>query len=290
MTIRHLKMFVTVCECGGVTRAAEQLYVAQPSVSHAIAELESYYNVKLFDRSNQRLFLTETGKELLVTAKEILAGFDSFEQLAALGGQSARVSIGASLTLGQTVIPSYLEALRSRHAEIDARVTIQTATNIQSEIENGNLDFAIVEGEVASPYLRTTLFSHDRIVAVASADYAIPDTLSVEELASYPLLLRDHGNASRNFFEKALSDKSVHIQPLLESVNDQALITAVYASLGIALLPESFVRGHIARGKFKEIHIKGLKSDRNSYLIIHKNKRLNTRQQTAYDLLQKMVT
>lgn len=287
MTIRHLKMFVSVCECGGVTRAAEQLYVAQPSVSHAIAELEAYYNVRLFERINQRLVLTETGKELLVTAKEILAGFDSFEQMASLGGQSAKVRIGASLTLGQTVIPAYLKLLREHHAEIDAKVTIQTAANIQAEIESGNLDFAIVEGEVTSPYLKATLFSHDRMVAVANASYDVPDTLSVQELTRYPLLLRDHGNASRTFFEKALSDKSLQVQPLLESVNDQALIAAVYASLGIAFLPESFVRGHITRGKFKEIQIKKLNSNRNSYLIIHKNKRLNSRQQQAYDLLQK---
>lgn len=288
MTLRHLKMFVTVCETGSVTRASEQLYIAQPTVSHAISELEKYYNVRLFDRINQRLVLTDTGRELLVTAKEILAGFESFERLASFGGHSPRVRIGASLILGQTVIPPYLRRLATEHPEIEAQTVIKTSASIQAEIENGNLDFAIVEGEVTSPYLRAELFTRDRLVAVANAEDDLPDTLSAEALASYPLLLRDHGSASRTFLEKLLAAKGVHITPRMESVNDQALITAVYASLGIAFLPESFVGGHIARGKFKEINIRDLDSSRNNYLIIHKNRRLNAIQESAYRLMKKM--
>ena len=286
MTLRHLKMFVAVCESGSVTRASELLYIAQPTVSHAISELEKYYNVKLFDRINQRLILTDTGRELLVTAKEVLAGFESFERLASFGGQSPRVRIGASLTLGQTLIPPYLKRLGAEYPEIEAQTVIKTSSSIQAEIENGNLDFAVVEGEVASPYLRAELLMRDRLVAVANADDGIPDTLSAETLARYPLLLRDHGSASHTFLEKLLAAKGVHIVPRMESVNDQALITAVYASLGIAFLPESFVGGHIGRGKFKEIKIKDLDSTRNNYLIMHKNRRLNTFQETAYRMMK----
>ena len=288
MTLRQLKMIVAVCECGSVTRASEQLYIAQPTVSHAISELEKYYNVKLFDRINQRLILTDTGRELLVTAKEILAGFESFERLASFGGQSPRVRIGASLTLGQTVVPPYLKRLGAEHPNIEAQLMIKTSASIQAEIENGNLDFAIVEGEVASPYLRAELLMRDRLVAVANAEDDVPDTLSAEALAHYPLLLRDHGSASRAFLEKLLSSKGIHIVPRMESVNDQALITAVYASLGIALLPESFVGGHIARGKFKEIKLEDLDSRRNNHLIIHKNRRLNAFQEAAYRLMKEI--
>ena len=288
MTLRHLKMFVAVCETGSVTRAADQLYIAQPTVSHAISELEKYYNVRLFDRINQRLMLTDTGKELLVTAKEILSGFESFERLASFGGQSPRVRIGASLTLGQTVVPPFLKRLGAEHPEIEAQLVIKTSASIQAEIENGNLDFAIVEGEVSSPYLRAELFKRDRLVAVANTEDAIPDQLSAEALSHYPLLLRDHGSASRAFLDKLFSAKGIHVAPRMESVNDQALIAAVYASLGIAFLPESFVGGHIARGKFKELRILGLDSTRNNYLIMHKNRRLNAFQEKAYALIKEM--
>ncbi|MBQ9736467.1 MAG: LysR family transcriptional regulator [Clostridia bacterium] len=286
MTLRHLKMFVAVCETGSVTRAAEQLYIAQPTISHAIAELEKYYNVSLFDRINQRLILTDTGRELLVTAKEILSGFEHFEQLASAEGQSPRVRIGASLTLGQTVIPSYLRMLEDSYPDVEAEVTVRSSNAIETAMESGNLDFAIIEGEISSPYLRAELFEKDRLVAVASAEYAVPDTLSVEALSRYPLLLRDHGSASRTLLERALAAKSLRVRPKMESTNDQALIAAVYASLGVSILPDSFVRGHILRGKFKEIRITDLDSGRNQYLVMHKNKKLSATQKKAYELLK----
>ena len=184
MTLRHLKMFVAVCETGSVTRASELLYIAQPTVSHAISELEKYYNVRLFDRINQRLILTETGRELLVSAKEILSDFESFERLASFGGQSPRVRIGASLTLGQTVVPPYLKRLGTEQPEIEAQLVIKTSASIQAEIENGDLDFAIVEGEISSPYLRAELFTRDKLVAVANSTSA-PMSATIPAIISF---------------------------------------------------------------------------------------------------------
>ncbi len=286
MTIRHLKIFVAVCECGGVTKAAERLYIAQPTISHAIAELEKYYNVRLFERINQRLVLNDVGKELLVKAKEILSGFEDFEHLAAQSNQSSRVKIGASLTLGQTVIPKFTKLLDSEYPNIQSRIIIRSSAEIEREIENGNIDFAIVEGEVSSPYLSAKPFNEDRLVTVSSVDFDVPDTLTVEQLAEYPLLLREHESIARERFERAVSHSGFHVEPKIDSINNQALVAAVFASLGIALLPESFVHGHIERGKLKEIKIEGLNDNRTNYIVMHKNKKLNSMQRQAYELLK----
>ena len=71
MTIRHLKIFTTVAECGKMGQAAKELYISQPSVSQAIRELEEYYEVKLFDRIAKRIYLTENGNYF---AKLVRAG------------------------------------------------------------------------------------------------------------------------------------------------------------------------------------------------------------------------
>ncbi len=286
MTIRHLKIFVAVCEHGGVTRAAEALHMAQPAVSHTVSDLEKYYKVTLFDRINQRMVLTDMGRQLLSKAKELVAEFENFEALATLGSADPRVRIGATLTLGQTLIPKFLQKLAAERPDIQPEAVIRPSAALQSEIESGNVDFAILEGEVSSPYLRTEAFRRDRLVAVAHTAFSCPDSLTVEELAGYPLLLREYGSASREFFEKALAEKSIRCRPLMDSANNQALITAVYASLGIAFLPASFVRGHIQRGKFKEIAIRDLDCNRVSYLVIHKNKKLNAIQNEVYGLLR----
>ena len=114
MTLRHLKIFVAICEHGGVTKAAETLHIAQPAVSTTLSELEKYYNVILFDRINQRLVITEMGKRLLVKAKEVIAGFEDFEELAIEGGSNPKIRIGCSLTLGKTFLPKYINALKEQ--------------------------------------------------------------------------------------------------------------------------------------------------------------------------------
>ena len=81
MTIRHIRIFLTVCDCGcNLTKAAEQLYTAQPAVTVAIHELERYYGVNLFDRLGRRLYLTEAGEQYREYAQRILALYDDMER------------------------------------------------------------------------------------------------------------------------------------------------------------------------------------------------------------------
>ena len=289
MTIRHLRVFVAVCECGGVTKAAQALHTAQPSISYAIAEMEKHYNVSLFERINQRLILTEVGKELLIKAKEILAGFDDFEELAQSGSHSVTLRIGSSLTLGKTVLPEYLNRLKNALPNISPIVSINKTADIEKELELGNLDFGMVEGDVLSPHLRAIPFGGDSIVAVCAKDQQIPCELSLEELIKYPLLLREVGSASRNLFDQALSLNHLSAKPVLESVSNECIIASVEARLGISVLPESLVIPSIKDGKLKVLTVKDTDFRRNHSLLIHKNKKLSPLQSKALSLCEEMI-
>jgi len=217
-----------------------------------------------------------------------LAGFEDFESLASFRGHSPKVKIGSSLTLGQTVIPSFCRKIEDEYPHIQLHISIAPYGKLEREIENGNLDFAIVEEAVSSPALKTMPFKSDELAVVAHSDFDVPNSLNVEELVKYPLLLREKGNASRDVLEKMISHLGIHIQPKIDSVNNQAIITATYAQLGISILPDSFVRGHIERGKLKKIQLDGLEAVYTNYIVIHKNKKLNDIQQQAYDALKDM--
>lgn len=289
MTIRHLKIFVSVCEHNNsVTKAAESLYIAQPTVSQTIAELERQYNVELFERINKRLVLTDIGKELLMKAKEILTGFEDFENLAESRGKTPRVRIGSALTLGQTVIPKFMQALRERHIELRPHITIKPSAAIQKELENGNLDFAILDGEITSPVLLAQPFKEEQLVAVAHHDFAVKDRLTLKEFVKYPLLLREQGNLARDHLEKLLHEHNLHVRPTIDAVNNQVLITATLSGLGIAFLPDSVVREYIERGQLREIAVEHLDAIRTNSIVIHKNKKLNLVQQQAFDLLKSL--
>ncbi len=286
MTLKHLKIFVAVCENGSTTKASKALFIVQPTISHTITELEKYYSVPLFERINQRLVLTEIGRELYKKAKEILADFDEFESLAYSHGKNPRVKIGASLTLGQTLIPKFLEVIEKEKYDISPQVLIRQSTRIEREIEESNLDFGIISGNYTSPNLIGYAISHEKFVAVCHKDYIVPNRLTFEELVSYPLLIREHGSSSRDFLEKILDDRNFKISPIMDSSNNQAIVTAICANLGIGFLPENYVKEYTKNKILKEIEITDVFANQTNYLIIHKNKKLNPLQRQAFNLIK----
>ena len=106
MTLRHLEIFLAVAETGSMRKAAEQLYISQPTVSGAIRELEEEYDVLLFERLNQRLFITPEGRQLTIYARELLSLFHEMEYTLRHSSDHAILRIGATLTVGTCVLPA----------------------------------------------------------------------------------------------------------------------------------------------------------------------------------------
>lgn len=285
MTLRHLKVFIAVCENGSVTKAADALHMVQPAVSTTIAELEKYYKASLFDRINQRLVITELGKELLVKAKSILAQFEDFEETAMLGGQNPKLRIGSSLTLGKTILPSFLTRIKEKLPQLEPTFIIDKTAVIEAKLECGELDFGIVEGDIHSEHLKKLPLGEDRLIAVCSPDYSAPSKISLGEAIRYPFLLRERGSASRDLFDGVLAEKHFSASPFVESVSNEALIALAAAGHGIAVLPEGIVGEAISQGILKSLTIADASMTRTHYLLIHKNKRFNTLCQAAFDLL-----
>lgn len=100
MTIRDLEIFIAVAQLGKMGLAAKKLYISQPTVSHVISQIESDYNIKLFDRLSRKLYITETGREFLQYAKHIMANFEEMEHYMRRASEQMTIHVGASLTVG----------------------------------------------------------------------------------------------------------------------------------------------------------------------------------------------
>jgi len=285
MTIRHLKVFIAVAETGSMTRAAELLHVAQPAVSYTVSEIEKYYNIKLFERINQRLLITEFGKEMLRCAREAVAAFDEFEKRARQSNERARIRIGASITIGKTLIPKILETVKASFPEISPFVSINSTARIAEQVASGEIDFALVEGEVHSDSLLSVELSGDRLVAVAGKAMNIPARLFVDEIASLPLLLRERGSASRELVDKLFSELGLSALPFIESSSNEALISAAKSGLGVAILPSVLLTAAREAGELYEIEIRDARLERKYYLIKHKSKKLGLTEERIFKLL-----
>ena len=284
MTIRHLKTFCAVCEEGGITRAAEKLCVAQPSVSQTIGELERYYGVSLFDRVGRRLVLTPEGERLRVKAQEAIASFSEFEEAARDTKARHIIRIGSSVTAGQMVLPRLIAAIEATLDRAECRAIADSAAAVEQLVEEGSLDLALVEGSVSRALAAEAVFS-DRLMAVCSAGMKIKNTLSPSELVSLPLLLRRRGSASRDLFDERLSALGLKAQPKLSSSSNSVLLAAAREGLGVAVLPEALVAADLSAGRLKEVRIQGLELSRRWFAVRRQDKKFTPVQQQAFELL-----
>mgnify|MGYP004647758141 CR=1 FL=1 len=282
MTIRHLKTFIAVIKCGGITAAAKELRVAQPAVSQTISEMEKYYDVVLFDRIKQRLVITEAGKDLYFKAKDVVECFDEFENLAFNGDYTSTIKIGASVTIGKKFVPKILKNLRENYPTVKPVLKIDKASVIEKELSLGNLDFAIVETSVHSPNILSFEFDRDRLIAISGANYLKKEELTLQELNSCDLLLREKGSASRDYLDSLLALNGLTATPTMESISNQAIISSVIEGQGVSVLPENIVAPYVERGQVKAFKITDEDLDRVAYIITHKNKKLSSIQNSIF--------
>ncbi len=272
MTIRHIKFFVCVAKHLSMTRAADELFIAQPAVSTTISEIERQYNVQLFERINRRLVLTDEGKKLLIKAQSVLAAFDDFEETATNSSKNPRLRIGASLTIGKQKIPGLLRKLKEHFAEMDFQISINQTSIIESKILNGAIDFAFIQGKPSDVNIDARLIECNTLAVACGKGYAMPDEVSLKELCEYDLLLREDEGVSREFLGHIFARENIVVNPVMESISNQALISAAAQNLGVTILPESLLTRQLQSGELRKITVSDYEFTRNSYLIYHKAK------------------
>lgn len=287
MTIRHLKVFICVCKHGNMTKAAEELFIAQPAVSNTIAEIEKNYNVKLFERINKRLFLTDEGKKLLIKAQEVISAFEDFEEQALNSSKKPLLKIGSSLTIGKQKLPWLLRKLKENFDDIDFQISINQTSVIESKILNGSLDFAFIQGRPSDPNINSKLVDCNTLIAVCGKKYDMPDTVTLKELCKYDLLLREDESVSREFLDHIFALENIIVTPIMESISNQALISAAGQNLGVTIMPEALLTRQLANGGLRKITVLDYEFARNSYIIYHKDKTFTSVKKEIFDFSYK---
>lgn len=284
MTLRHLKIFCEVCKTGSITRAAENLYLAQPAVSVAISELEKNYNIRLFERINKRLVITEIGKIMYGEACSVLNAFSEFEEQAKSATKTEKLRLGSSLTIGKYMIPHIVSEISEAFPEVKLTIKIQQTKLIEDMITRGELDFALIESKPSSESIRVIPFYEDKLVAVCAADYVVEKEISAADLQKHKFLLREKGSAARDYFNGFCEREKIEITPCLESVSTQAIIQCLTALGGISILSYHLVKDFLDDGTLKQIHIKNADFIRTYSIIMHSNKHLTPCQDKILNL------
>lgn len=274
MTLRHIKIFVAVCECNSVTAAAEKLYLAQPSVSLAIRELEDYYGIKLFDRISRRLFITEQGKIFLKYANHIASLFNELDNKIKNWDSIGTLRVGSSITIGNNLLPGFIKKFNMKYPQIKVQVTIDNSEEIESRVMKNEVDIGLVEGIPCNNQVEKEKFRKDQLVLICAANHQLAKSgeVTIKELPKYDFILREKGSGSRELFDSSMLIHNIEIEPLWESISTRAIIQAVIEGIGISVVPYLLVKNDIKKGDINLIKIKEITFTRDFYIIVHKNK------------------
>lgn len=273
MNIRQLTIFINVAKNLNITKTAKEMFLAQPSLTLAIKELEKEYNVKLFKRIKQRLVLTEAGKELLIYAKKIIDDITLFESKANNLSLKPKLNFAASLSVGEKYLAEFLAKYDSMF-DFTWHFNILISSVIINRVLTGDYDFGIIESEVNSNSLEVVNLLKDKIILVAKEDYPIAGEINIEELIKYPLIVRDKLSGTRNFTDNLFNQNNLEYSPLCEAGTNTSLLNFVKNGLGIGILPSIIAEESIRKNEIKEIKIKSLDLERNIKLIYLKTKKL----------------
>lgn len=292
MTLRHIQIFLAVCDTGSTVKASEYLNLAQPTISLGIKEIEKYYRIKLFDRISRSLILTEAGENFLIYAREINNNFLSLENQIKDYDKTNQLSIGASLTIGIFIIPKIIKEFKIKYPETKLNVVIKDSVSIANLVIENKIDLGFIESDnVGNEFksLKSTPFYKDRLVlAVSSAHrFANKEIISINELEGEQLILREKDSAGRALIEKVFSKHNFKESTVWESVSTDAILSMVSHNLGISILPNSIINNNLSNLNIKQINIDEQEFNRTYLIINHQKKYLSHGAIDIVDLAKK---
>src|SRR6202011_2669130 len=246
MTLDQLQIFIAVAEREHVTRAADVLGLAPPSVSAAVASLEREFGTKLFHRVGRGIALTEGGKLLLDEARALVnrAGVVKLAMREFTGLSRERLEIKASQTIVSHFLPPKLVEFHQAYPGIALVVSVGNSTEVVEAIIRGNIELGFVEGpegELQDPCLAVEMVGQDDLVMVVSASHpwASRENLTVDDLTAGKWVLREDGSGTRAAFVKALDALGAPYSKLdiaIELPSNEAVLAAVLAGAGATVL------------------------------------------------------
>lgn len=254
----RMETFLTVCKYMSFTRAAEALNLTQPAVSQHIKYLEQKFDAPLFVRERKNLTLSPAG-EILRSSLESMRNDENTikkRMKESLSGKKV-LTFGVTMTIGEYAILPSLGKFLKAHPDTDFHIRYSNTKNLLSELYEGNLDFAIVEGYFKQDQYQTRVYRTEEYIAVASSAHVFSKPIRcMQDLTGERLLIREPGSGTRAILARALALKNMSIlnfSNLVEVGNIHTIVSLLLQDCGISFLYKAAVQQEIDNGTLIQI-------------------------------------
>ena len=276
MTLRHLNIFITVCESMNMTEAAASLFMSQSAVSQAVSELEKHYGVKLFDRLSRRLYITPAGDKLRNYALHMIRMNADIEKDMKALSISGPLRLGASVTVAAAVLPTLVGTFQKTYSKTDIEVLEDNTAQTEKALLGDKIDIGLVEGEITSPYIYSKSFMDDELVLICGEGhrFVTKGVIQPRELENENFIIREYGSGTRKMFENRMELHGISWRAGWTCNNADSIKAAVAAGIGVSVISKMAVAKEVKAGELFMKKIEGMQFDREFKIVYHKNKYL----------------
>jgi DNA-binding transcriptional LysR family regulator len=262
MADRRLHVFYSVARLLSFTKAAEALHMTQPAVTFQVRQLEEHFNTRLFDRTHNKISLTQAGERVFAHAEKIFEIYADMENsVRELTGEMSGVLIlGASTTIAEYMLPALLGDFKAKYPDVNIRLKVSNTDGIVSMVENNIIDLGVVEAPVNNKNLAVEGCRSDRLVAITPPGHELAKQgmIPVKAIADYPFISREEGSGTREVIMDYLKESGVdpaRLDIIMELGSLEALKGAVEAGIGISIVSRATLAKEIKLGSVEVLEL-----------------------------------
>jgi DNA-binding transcriptional LysR family regulator len=280
---RHLETFCRVASLKSFSKAAEDLFLTQPTVSGHILSLEQSLSLRLFDRTSRQVRPTKAGEvflkyasNILSSRKDLLNALSEFSE-----GIRGELFLGASTIPGEYILPGLVGDFKKDHPRFILSLKIADTKEIIQDVLQDDVEFAMIGGKVDHPSLHFEKYESDEIIVVASSDHPLARKKRVEvaELSKEPWIIREEGSGTQMAVEKALRKKGRSLKQfnvVMKLGSTSSVKEGVKANLGLAFISGKATEEELKRGLLSRINVEGIDAiSRQIYIVFHRGRTLS---------------
>lgn len=272
-----LNTLLTVAEQQNFTKAAEQLSLTQPAVSHHISQLEEEFGVSLFIRGKSGLKLTQEGERVVRCARRMSALYEKLlTDLANIDKQITKLRVGITHTAESNLTAEVLAKCSGAENGISITIVTDVINNLYDMLENYEIDLAIAEGNYFEPAFNSVVLDTDFLVCIVSTENPLAENtiITLEQLKKEQLILRLPASATRILFDstlRSINDSPENYNIAIEVDNIATIKDLVRKDLGVSVLPKSSCIKELRSGKLAALPIENLSMVRETRIVYGKD-------------------
>ncbi len=262
MADRRLQVFQTVARLLSFTKAAEELHMTQPAVTFQVRQLEEQFNTRLFDRTHNRISLTEAGQRVFECAEKIFELYAEMDNKVRelTGDISGVLIIGASTTVAEYMLPALLGDFKSKYPDIVVRLKVANTDGIVNMVENNTIDLGVVEAPVNNKNLVVEKCRTDHLVLIVSPTHELAkeEVVPIQRVADYPFICREEGSGTREVMIGNLQMAGVFPSDMnitMELGSLEAIKGAVEAGMGVSILSSATIQKELKLGTLVAVQL-----------------------------------